>query len=281
VTHFGPIASFARMFHLEVRGMRMPALGLGTWQLQGDECRRAVEAALELGYRHLDTAQGYDNEREVGAALKASGVAREEVFLTTKAWPDHLVEDASTVEKSLERLGVARVDLLLMHWPSPKLPLERTVDALAEALDRGQTRFIGVSNFPTKLLEIALARAPIVCNQVEYHPFLDQTPLLKLCRERDVVLGAYSPLARGHVSKDEVLAGIGARHGRTGAQVALRWLLQQRGVAAVPKASSERHLRANLEVLDFALSDEEMAKVGALRSGRRYIDPEWGPDWDA
>ena len=259
----------------------VPAIGLGTWQLTGERCRRAVARALELGYRAIDTAQGYDNEAEVGAGLADGGVPRGDIFVTTKIWPDDLVKDpVGSARRSLERLGVHEVDMLLVHWPSPTHPVEDTIDALREVLERRLARAIGVSNFPIAYVERAQRRAPIACNQVEFHPYLHQRRLMDDARARGVQIVAYSPLARGRVSRDATLAGIGRRHGVSPEQVALRWLLQQ-GVAAVPKASSDDHLRANLDVFDFSLGGEEMGEIGRLHRGLRLIDPEFGPPWDA
>lgn len=270
---------------LEAHGARIPALGFGTWELRGRGARRMVERALEMGVRHIDTAQGYGNETEVGEALAASGVARDEVFLTTKVWPDAYQELPDAAEGSLERLGVDRVDLLLLHWPSFRgTTLERTVEALNTVRDRGWTRHIGVSNFTVDLLERAWAAsdAPLATDQVEYHPFLDQDAVLRETRRRGMVLTAYSPLAKGRVVGDEALASIGRRHGKTAAQVSLRWLLQQEGVATIPRTSDPRHLEENLDVLDFDLSSEEMERISSLaRPAGRVVDPpSLAPAWD-
>ncbi len=266
------------MNYVALDDRQMPALGLGTWQLQGEHCQQVVAMALELGYRHLDTAQGYENEAEVGRAIEASAVAREDIFVTTKVWPDDMVKDAGCIDASLERLRVQRVDLLLMHWPSPTLPLARTLEPLLAAREAGKAAVIGVSNFPPGLLAEAVKRAPIACNQVEYHPYLDQRRLRDCARELGVMITAYSPLARGGASQDETLGLLAKRRGKTAAQVTLRWLLQ-RGVAAVPKASSREHLRSNLDIFDFALTEEELAEIDGLARGERLIDPDWGPEW--
>ena len=270
------------MKHAEIQGMRVPVLGLGTWQLEGKACERAVEAALDMGYRHVDTAQLYGNEAEVGRALRASGIPREEIFLTTKVWMESL-DRASvlrTAGESLRRLDTDYVDLLLIHWPSKTVPLEETLGAFRQLRDDGKAKSIGVSNFPPSLLRRAVEIAPIVCNQVEFHPYLDQAELLGLAREHDLLLTAYSPLARGEVSQDGTLQEIGKRHGKTPSQVTLRWLVQQDHVAAIPKASSPGHLRANLEIFDFVLSEEEMRRISELDRGRRLINPPIAPDWE-
>ena len=270
------------MKHAEIQGIRVPVLGLGTWQMEGKSCERAVEEALDMGYRHVDTAQLYGNEAEVGRALRASEIPREEIFLTTKIWMESL-DRASvlrTAGESLRRLDTDYVDLLLIHWPSKTVPLEETLGAFRQLREQGKARSIGVSNFPPSLLRRALEIAPIVCNQVEFHPYLSQAALLDLARRHDLLLTAYSPLARGEVNQDRTLREIGKRHGKTPSQVTLRWLIQQDHVAAIPKASSPGHLRANLEIFDFVLSDEEMRRISELDRGRRLINPPIAPEWE-
>jgi 2,5-diketo-D-gluconate reductase B len=267
---------------LEVQGVRVPKLGLGTAQLTEVECVEAVRDALELGYRHVDTARIYGNEVEVGRGLAESGVDRGEVWVTTKLWRDELRAAAvrEATEDSLRTLGTEHVDLLLVHWPGEEVPLEETVGAMAALREEGKARHIGLSNFPSALVERALAAAPILADQVEYHPYLGQPALLRLARERDLVLTAYSPLAHGEVHDDPVLREIGEAHGRTAAQVALRWLLDQPQVAAIPKASSHERRAENLDVFDFALSEEERSRVAHLRRGHRTTDPSYSPAWD-
>ncbi|ADI16034.1 aldo/keto reductase [Truepera radiovictrix] len=269
------------MEHLERRGTRVPALGLGTWELRGDACTEAVEHALALGYRHLDTAQGYDNEEQVGLALARSGVPRDAVFLVTKVKPANFsrLRAAKSVRESLRKLRTDYVDLLLLHWPSSEVPVEETLGALRELQDGGAVRHVGVSNFtPSQVLE-ARRYADVFANQVEYHPYLSQARLLAQARELDYLLTAYSPVARGKVSKDPTLREIGEAHGKTPGQVALRWLVQQR-VAAIPKAASAENRERNLDIFDFALSEEEMARVAALDRGERLVDPGDGRDWE-
>lgn len=267
----------------EVQGVEVPALGLGTWMLSGEECVEAVVDALELGYRHIDTAQAYENEAEVGRGLARSGLPRDEVWLTTKIWMDDAGHDdvLRTTDLSLERLGVDHVDLLLLHWPNPKVPLSETLGAMRHLQEEGKARYLGVSNFPPDLLDEALDEAEIFCNQVEYHPFLAQDEVLGICHEWDLLLTAYSPLARGRVMKDETLRAIASDHGKSAAQVALRWLLQQEQVATVPKAASPAHRRSNFEVFDFELSAEEMEQIHALARGERIVDPEFAPEWES
>jgi diketogulonate reductase-like aldo/keto reductase len=267
---------------IDVQGARIPALGFGTWQMNGRECEEGVRDALEIGYRQIDTAIGYENEVEVGAGLKASGVPREDVWLTTKipteeAEPRRLIRAA---EASLRRLDSGYVDLLLLHWPNPDVPIEQTLSAMAEVRERGLVRQIGVSNFPAAMLGRALEVAPVFCDQVEYHPFLDQSRLLPVCREHDVLLTAYSPLARGRVPSDPTLIEIGQAHGKTAGQVALRWLLEQDRVSPIPKASSYERRVENWEVWNFELSPAERERIDALHEDHRTADPPWAPDWD-
>lgn len=272
------------MQFVEAKGARIPAIGLGTWELRGRTCARLVEQALRLGYRHVDTAQIYENEREVGEALRASGVARNEVFVTTKVWTSHFTPhdlERSTKE-SLTKLRVAEVDLLLLHWPNPRVPLSETLDALAHMRKLGMTRHIGVSNFTVALMEEAIGKcpAPLVCNQVEYHPYLDQTRVREACARHEMALVAYSPIAKGRVRKDEVLARIGRAHGKSAAQVCLRWLVQQK-VSAIPRTSRLERLSENMEIFDFELAAAEMAEISAMsRSDGRLTDFGFSPKWD-
>lgn len=261
---------------------RVPALGLGTWQMGGPTCRNMVEAALAMGYRHIDTAQMYDNEQDVGAALRCSDVPRDELWVTTKLARDNLKRDdvLRSTEASLTKLGLDHVDLLLIHWPSAQVPLDETLHAMLELKDQQLTRRLGVSNFPPWLVDDALSIARVFCNQIEYHPLLSQKQQLDTARRRGMLLTAYSPLARGKVVDQPVLTRIGEDHGKSAAQVALRWLIQQENVAAVPKASSREHLEQNLDIFDFELSAVEMARIAELSRKRdRQIDPHWAPSW--
>jgi len=255
---------------VDAGGVAIPALGLGTWQLRGRTCTETVDRALEMGYRHVDTAEYYDNHRAVGEGLARAGVDREDVFLTTKVWRSNLRADdvRRVVEQSLENLGVDYVDLLLIHWPNRSVPVEETLGAMLE-YHPDRVRSVGVSNFSVPQLRAArsVVDAPIVADQVEYHPYDRRDDLLATCIDADVCLTAYSPLAKGRVVDDDTLAAIGERYQKTAAQVALRWLVQQENVAAIPKASSDAHLRENLAVLDFTLSEEEMDRIFELEGG--------------
>lgn len=273
----------ATMRSLEIQGTTVPKLGFGTWQITGRDCEEAVRDALEIGYRHIDTARAYGNETEVGRGLAAGGVGRSDIFLATKIAPSDY-EPArlrAAAEDSLRSLGTDYLDLLLLHWPNDDVPLEDTLGALVGLREEGKIRQLGVSNFPVGPLRRALAVAPIFTNQVEYHPFLGQQALLELAVERDFMLTAYSPLAHGRVPEDATLTEIAEEHGKRPSQVALRWLLDQPNVAAIPKASSHERRVENFEVFDFRLSDEERARIDALPKDERGIDPGFAPDWDA
>src|SRR5271170_2698973 len=215
---------------VEAKGARIPLLGLGTWELRGRACARVVEQALRLGYRHVDTAEMYDNEREVGEGLHASGVKRNKIFVTTKIWPAHFAprELERAARDCLVRLRLSEVDLLLLHWPNPQVPLVETLGALAHVRQLGMTRHIGVSNFTVALIEEATAVCPepLACDQVEYHPYLDQTKVREACARHGMALVAYSPVAKGRIKSDQTLMRIGQAHGKTAAQVCLRWLVQ-------------------------------------------------------
>ena len=273
------------MKSVSVKGIEVPALGLGTWRLSGRQCYDAVRTALELGYRHIDTAEMYGNETEVGRAIRESGIDRAAIFLTTKVPPGKLRAAAArrSAEEGLRKLGLPYVDLLLVHWPSAEAPLAETLQTFAALKEEGKTRFIGVSNFNVRLLDEAVARlgADLLCNQVEYHPYLSQRPVLAWLRQHGMMLTAYAPVAKGRAVGDAALAAIGRKYGKSAAQVSLRWLIEQDGVAAIPKASSRAHLEANLAIFDFALSPEDRAAIDRLQGGGRLLDvPGWSPDWD-
>lgn len=273
------------MDFITISDHKIPALGYGTWKLAGADCIRGVEMALGHGYRHIDTAQIYENEAEVSTAVKNSGVGRENVFLTTKVWMSSVDDGAlqKSVQESLKKLKTDYVDLLLIHWPVNDVPFARQMKALTEVQGKGLTKMIGVSNFTVAQMKHVHEElgAPIVSNQVEYHPFLSQTPVLDYLRAHDMFLTAYSPVARGQVLDNKTLQDIAAAHNKSVAQVTLRWLLQQGRVAAIPKAGSEKHLKENFAIFDFMLTNGEMDAIHALaRSDGRMINPQWAPAWD-
>ena len=259
------------MNFVEGNGARIPAIGLGTWELRGRTCARIVEQALRLGYRHIDTAQIYDNEREVGEGLRASGVKRDEVFVTTKVWTAHFWPNdlERSAKESLVKLRMTEVDLLLLHWPNPQVPLPETLGALAKVRQAGLARHIGVSNFGVALIEEAVAACPepLACDQVEYHPYLDQAKVIEACAQHDMAFVAYSPIAKGRIKGDRVLARIGERYRKTAAQVCLRWLVQQ-NVSAIPRTSKLERLQENIAIFDFELSDEDMREIFAIGSAK-------------
>jgi 2,5-diketo-D-gluconate reductase B len=267
---------------LEIQGTTVPKLGFGTWQIEGPQCQEAVEDALAIGYRQIDTARAYGNEEQVGRGLAAAGIPRNEFFLTTKIARDEYAPDdlRRAAEDSLRKLGVDGLDLLLLHWPNPDFALEETLGALIGLRDDGLIKHLGVSNFPPGMLREAIGLAPIFTDQVEFHPFLGQDALVELAIEKDFMVTAYSPLARGKVPEDATLREIGAAHGKTAGQVALRWLLDTPQVCTIPKASSHERRVENFEVFDFDLTDDERARIDALPKGERIIDPGFAPDWD-
>jgi len=272
------------MEYVELQNEKVPKLGLGTWQLKGKNCVNAVETALNRGYQHIDTAQAYGNEEKVGKGIEQSNVDREDIFLTTKVWRDNLNREnlVESVDESLEKLRTDHVNLLLIHWPFPKMNSEEVFREMNKVIEQGKADHIGISNFNTTQMQEAseLSDQRIFTNQVEYHPFLDQSEVLQKCRELDMMLTAYSPLARGNVIGNETLNHIGSNYGKTEVQVALRWLIQQQNVCAIPKASTEEHIVDNLDIFDFSLSDDEMSEIDDLSRGDRKVDPDFGPDWD-
>ncbi len=257
------------MEYLEVFGERVPKIGLGTWKMHGSSCRRSVRIALDMGYRHIDTAELYNNEREVGRAIRDSGVDREDIFLVSKAWSNHLEKESiqKACEDSIGRLGLEYIDLYLVHRPNPSVPLQETIAGLEALIESDKIRAMGVSNFSVSQLDRArsIASDPIFTNQVEYHPFYDQDELLAYCQKHKLALTAYSPLDRGQVMQNRTLQEIGERYDKSAAQVALRWLIQQESVIPIPKASSESHQQANLQVFDFELTADEMDQIADLR----------------
>lgn len=264
----------------------IPVLGIGTWQLRGDEATRIVARALAEGYSHIDTARMYGNEMAVGKGIAEADVPRERVFLTTKVWPDDFRggDFAAAVDDSLRQLDTDYVDLLLLHWPSPTVPLEETMAALTLAAEQGKARHVGVSNFTISLFREAerLAGVPIVCNQVEFHPFIAQERLRLYLESEGRALTAYCPLAKGQVFREPVLRRIGETHGASPAQIALAWELSHPNVAVIPKTATPARLAENLAALNIPLSDEEKMEIAALGSprGRMVELSGLSPDWD-
>ena len=269
--------------NVEAKGFTIPLVGLGTWMLRGRECARLVQQAIQLGYRHIDTAQMYDNEREVGEGVRASS-KRPEVIVTTKVQPTLLAPHdlERSVKESLARLRLDHIDLLLIHWPNPRVPLSETLGAMAKMKREGYARALGVSNFTVALLDEAnrMSSEPLVCNQIECHPYLEQHKVIEACRRHGMAVVAYSPIARGGAKGDDVLERISRTHKKTAAQVSLRFLVQQ-GIAVIPRTSRIERLGENISIFDFALSESEMADIrGLARRGGRIVDWTWSPNWD-
>lgn len=269
---------------IESHGARIPVIGLGTMTLKSAACVDLVEAALRLGYRHLDTAQMYENEREVGEAMRSSGIKREEIFLTTKVWFNRLAagDFERSVDESLERLGLPWVDLLLIHWPNAQIPLAESIGALCKVKRAGLAKHIGVANFNIAMIEQAhqLASEPLAALQIEVHPYLDQTAVIAAARRHGMAVVGYCPLARGKVPDDALLQRIGRAHGKSAAQVALRFL-EQNAVIPIPRTAKRERLAENLGSLDFTLTAAEMAEIGTLAgAGRRLVSPPQAPQWD-
>lgn len=267
---------------LDVQGTRIPRLGFGTYELHGATCRAAVSRALEVGYRHIDTAAAYGNEAQVGAAIRDAGIPRDALFVTTKVWRDDAAaaDVRRSTHESLSRLGLDRVDLLLLHWPNDEVPLEETLGEMTELQEQGLTRRIGVSNFTPTLLGEALRIAPIVANQVEHHPYLDQPELRAMARDHDLALIAYSPLARGRVHDDPELMKLAERRHTTPEALTLRWLIGRPQVAAVPRSSNPDHIASNFEALSLEIDDEADRELREKAEGQRLIDPSFAPRWE-
>lgn len=266
----------------------IPVLGLGTWQSTGQDCVAVVKKALEMGYEHIDTAQAYDNEKEVGQGIKQSGVARDKFFLTTKIFPDDMKFQpeklAEAAKRSLENLDTDYVDLLLLHWPDDRVPLSETIPALCELQKQGLTRHIGVSNFNiADIIEAEkYADVPIVVNQVEFHPFIKQNTLQTFLNNHHILLEAYSPLARGDVFDNDIIKEIADKHNVTPAQISLAWILSDKHRVAIPKTSNPDHLQGNLDAIKVELSADELDKLGSLArsDGRKIEHPDYSPVWD-
>jgi 2,5-diketo-D-gluconate reductase B len=270
---------------IESHGTRIPVLGFGTMTLKEDLCVELVGEALKLGYRHLDTAQMYGNEREVGSGMRGSGLKREDIFLTTKVWFTRLAagDFERSVDESLERLALPWVDLLMIHWPNAQVPLAETIAALCKMKNTGLTKHIGVANFNVAMIEeaVKLASEPIAVLQIETHPYLDQSKVLAAARRHGMAVVGYCPLARGKVPADPLLQKIAGAHRKTPAQVALRFLEQQQ-IIPIPRTSKRERLAENLGSLDFALGAAEMAEIGKLtRPDSRIVSPPQAPKWDS
>ena len=268
----------------QTQGIRLPRLGLGTFRMQGDVCRAAVESALGLGYRHIDTAEMYANEEAIGAAIAASGVPRAELHVTTKVWNENLAPDAMrrAFDASLKKLRLEIVDLYLVHWPKPGMHLPSMFETLMKFREEGRARAIGVANFNVALLKTVVEelKAPIACNQIEYHVMLDQSKVKKYMDARSIPLVAYCPLAQGRAASDETLMAIARKHDTTAAQVALKWLIDHNGVAAIPKASRVESQKSNLEALKVTLDDADRKAIAALPKDRRCVNPAFWSNWD-
>ena len=272
------------MNYLTVRGTHIPVLGFGTYKLRGNHCVESVRDAIDIGYRHIDTAVMYGNEAEIGDGMQQSRVPRQDLFLTTKLWPNSLTPASirKTVSESLAYLKSDYIDLLLIHWPNPSIPLEDTLGTMDQLRLEGLVRFLGVSNFNLEWMErVEQTGVPVITNQVEYHVLLSQDTLLGWLRQRDMFLTAYSPLAIGRLVNHSALQEIGRKHDKTATQIALRWLVQQHGVAAVPKASTAEKRRKNFDIFDFELDPEDLERIALLEKDQRFIDlPGIAPKWD-
>ncbi len=267
------------------RGVAIPRTGFGTFRMPGADAQPVVESALAIGYRHIDTAAMYENEAAVGAAIAASGIRRDDLFVATKVWHDQLAPDAlhRAFDASLRKLGLDHVDLYMIHWPSPDMDMAATLKALTSLQERGLTRAIGVCNFNLPMIRRAVEEigAPIASVQLEYHPFLSQTSMLGYLREKGIPLTAYAPLAQGRAASDPTLAALGRKRGASAAQVAVAWLLDQEGVIVIPKAGRSESQKANLEACSIGLDDDDRAAIGALPKDQRFVRPPFAPDWNA
>jgi len=266
--------------------MTMPQIGAGTFRLQGQQAIDSVANALDLGYRHIDTAQIYGNESEVGQAIAESGVARGDVFVTTKIWTEHLAADAliPSLEESLRKLRMDTVDLTLIHWPSPgaAVPVAESMRALMTARERGLTRAIGISNFTIPLMREAIdavGAQNIATNQVELHPYLQNRAVAAFAREHGIHVTAYMPLAYGKVLSDPAIQAIAARFDATPAQVTLAWLLAK-GYAVIPSSTRRANLESNLAASRLTLDADAIAAIDALERGERLVSPDFAPAWD-
>ncbi|PTY35775.1 2,5-didehydrogluconate reductase B [Saccharospirillum sp. MSK14-1] len=264
----------------------LPMPGMGTFRLKGEHARDAVLTALDLGFRHIDTAVMYDNETAVGEAIARSDSGRDKVFLTTKVWHTDLAPESlqASIDGSLQRLGTDHVDLLLIHWPSPNqsVPMSESLNALKEVRDTGKARHIGVSNFTIAQIDEAidvLGEGELLTNQIEVHPFLQNHAVVEHCQQRGITVTGYMPLAVGRVLEDPTLMAIADEHQLTPAQIALAWL-RQRNVVPIPASSKAQHLQANLDAMTVELNDEDMQRIAQLDRHQRFADPDFAPKWD-
>jgi len=262
------------------KSVTVPSVGFGTYKLTGQDCVKAVEEALQVGYRHIDTAQFYKNEDEVGLAVKDSGIFRGNIFITTKVFPTDFNRIIKATEESLKKLKTDYVDLLLLHWPSDDKTNRIAIDGLNDVLNKGYAKSIGVSNFNIEKLTMAMEHAPVVCNQVEYHPYISQEILLKFMKTHGLFMTAYSPLAKGKVIREGILLELAAKHNKSVSQVVLRWLLQQGDISVIPKASTLERIKENLNIFDFGLSDKDMEAISGLSGEHRITNSAWSPKWD-
>lgn len=279
----------AKTYNIRTAGQaNIPVLGLGTWQSTGQDCVDVVSQALKMGYEHIDTAQAYGNEKEVGQGIKQSGVSRDKFFLTTKIFPDDMKFEPekliAAAKRSLADLDTDYVDLLLLHWPDDRVPLSETIPALCELQKKGLTRHIGVSNFNiANIIEAEkYADVPIVVNQVEFHPFIKQKTLQTFLNNHHILLEAYSPLARGDVFDNEIIKEIADKHNVTPAQISLAWILADKHRIAIPKTSNPDHLQGNLDAIKVQLSSDDIKKINGLAraDGRKIEHPDYSPEWD-
>ena len=279
----------AKTYNIRTAGQaNIPVLGLGTWQSTGQDCVDVVSQALKMGYEHIDTAQAYGNEKEVGQGIKQSGVSRDKFFLTTKIFPDDMKFEPekliAAAKRSLADLDTDYVDLLLLHWPDDRVPLSETIPALCELQKQGLTRHIGVSNFNiANIIEAEkYADVPIVVNQVEFHPFIKQKTLQTFLNNHHILLEAYSPLARGDVFDNEIIKEIADKHNVTPAQISLAWILADKHRIAIPKTANPDHLQGNLDAINVQLSADEIEKINGLAraDGRKIEHPDYSPEWD-
>lgn len=273
------------MQYLHVQNSKIPVLGYGTWELRGANCVKGVQAALDNGYRHIDTAQIYGNEEFVGQAIAEHGIERRDIFLTTKIWMDNFPKKRfmASLDESLNKLQSEYVDLLLLHWPSQDHDFDATLDLLVEAKKSGKAHLIGVSNYTIDMMDRAQKKTGnlLVTNQVEFHPFIAQGAVLEWARRHGMFLTAYSPLGRGQVVKHPVVEALAKKYRKNGGQIVLRWAIQQDGVVAIPKAASPKNIEGNIDIFDFELTSDEIDQIGALaRDDGRIVNPDFAPEWD-